>query len=188
MSFCPKKDRQSSIVTETPATKDSSSFSSASPSLTPTSTSPVPGVLRTDQPAEFKPTTFVRDPSWRLLDWSVKPLLGKPGVELRASSWAAPGKHAFIRVEEQVQRDASGKIKVLHIKEMVGDQIIVKLPEGSTQENAEAMAAKIGLRPDPVLSPQIRGFLNWTRNLKPCLKAWKTSSQPALSSITPNRI
>ena len=88
----------------------------------------------------------MRDPSWRLLDWSVKPFPGKPGIELRASSWAASGKHSFIRVEEQVRKDASGKIQVLHIKEMVGDQIIVKLPEGATQENAETMAAKIGAR------------------------------------------
>ncbi|MFZ9874541.1 MAG: hypothetical protein ACO3E8_04140, partial [Candidatus Methylacidiphilales bacterium] len=88
----------------------------------------------------------MRDPSWHLLDWSVKPFPGKPGIELRASSWAAPGKHSFIRVEEQVQRNVSGQIQVLHIKEMVGDQIIVKLPEGSTQENAEAMASKIGAR------------------------------------------
>ncbi len=88
----------------------------------------------------------MRDPSWRLLDWSVKPFPGKPGVEMRASSWAASGKHSFIRVEEQIQRDTSGKIQVLHIKEMVGDQIIVKLPEGATQENAETMAAKIGAR------------------------------------------
>ncbi|NBT90374.1 MAG: hypothetical protein EBT50_06020, partial [Verrucomicrobia bacterium] len=89
---------------------------------------------------------FVRDPSFRLLDWSVKAFPGKPGVEMRASSWSAPGKHSFIRVEEQIQKDASGKIQVLHIKEMVGDQIIVKLPEGATQENAETMAAKIGAR------------------------------------------
>jgi subtilisin family serine protease len=122
----------------TSATDDSSS------SANPNTTSPTPGALRADQPPEFKPTAFVRDPSWRLLDWSVKPFPGKPGVEMRASSWAAPGKHAFIRVEEQVQRDASGKIRVLHIKEMVGDQIIVKLPEGSTQGNAEALATKIG--------------------------------------------
>ena len=88
----------------------------------------------------------MRDPSWRLLDWSVKPFPGKPGIELRASSWAASGKHSFIRVEEQIRKDASGKIQVLHIKEMVGDQIIVKLPEGATQENAETMAAKIGAR------------------------------------------
>ena len=65
---------------------------------------------------------------------------------MRASSWSAPGKHSFIRVEEQVQRDASGRIQILHIKEMVGDQIIVKLPEGSTQQTAEAMASKIGAR------------------------------------------
>ena len=67
-------------------------------------------------------------------------------MELRASSWASQGKHSFIRVEEQVQRDSSGKIRVIHTKEMVGDQIIVKLPEGATQQAAEATAAKIGGR------------------------------------------
>ena len=110
----------------------------------PTPASSAPGILRSDQPAEFQPTAFVRDPSMRLLDWSVKPFPGKSGIEMRASSWAAPGKHSFIRVEEQVQRDASGRIQILHTKEMVGDQIIVKLPGGSTQQNAEAIASKIG--------------------------------------------
>jgi len=118
--------------------------SPSSSSSSSTTTSSV--ALRADQPAELKPTAFVRDPSWHLLDWSVKTFVGKPGVQLRASSWAASGKHSFIRVEEQIQRDVSGKIQVLHIKEMVGDQIIVKLPEGATQENAETMAAKIGAR------------------------------------------
>ena len=131
-------------VPENLATAATSATDDSSSSANPNPTSPTPGALRADQPPEFKPTAFVRDPSWRLLDWSVKPFPGKPGVEMRASSWAAPGKHAFIRVEEQVHRDASGKIRVLHIKEMVGDQIIVKLPEGSTQENAEALASKIG--------------------------------------------
>lgn len=110
----------------------------------PTPASSAPGILRSDQPAEFQPNAFVRDPSMRLLDWSVKPFPGKSGIEMRASSWAAPGKHSFIRVEEQVQRNASGRIQILHTKEMVGDQIIVKLPGGSTQQNAEAIASKIG--------------------------------------------
>jgi subtilisin family serine protease len=143
--FLSKKDPQISVA-QKQAVEDpvspSLSPSTSSASLAPASS----GALRPDQPVEFKPTAFVRDPSWRLLDWSVKPFPGKPGIELRASSWAASGKHSFIRVEEQIRKDASGKIQVLHIKEMVGDQIIVKLPEGATQENAETMAAKIGAR------------------------------------------
>ena len=63
---------------------------------------------------------------------------------MRASCWAAPGKHSFVRVEEQIQRDASGKIQVMHLKEMVGDEIIVKLPAGSDQQRAEKLAAQIG--------------------------------------------
>jgi subtilisin family serine protease len=139
--FLSKKDPQNSVA-QSQAVEDQLSPSTSSASLAPASS----GALRPDQPVEFKPTAFVRDPSWRLLDWSVKPFPGKPGIELRASSWAASGKHSFIRVEEQIRKDASGKIQVLHIKEMVGDQIIVKLPEGATQENAETMAAKIGAR------------------------------------------
>ena len=145
--FFSKQDPQNSVAqSQTVASSSSSSSETSSSSSNPTPTSTTPGILRADQPAEFKPTAFVRDPSWRLLDWSVKPLPEKPGVKLRASSWAAPGKHSFVRVEEQIRPDASGKIQVLHIKEMVGDQIIVKLPEGSSQENAEAMASKIGAR------------------------------------------
>jgi len=117
---------------------------SSSSSSTPTSATAASGDLRPDQPAELKPTTFVRDPSWRLLDWSVKPSPEKPSVKMRASCWAAPGKHSFVRVEEQLQRDASGKIQVMHLKEMVGDEIIVKLPAGSDQQRAEKLAAQIG--------------------------------------------
>ncbi|NBQ96495.1 MAG: hypothetical protein EBU15_14440, partial [Betaproteobacteria bacterium] len=143
--FLSKKDPQISATrTQTSEASSTSSSTPSSPSPTPATASSAP--VRPDQPAEFKPTAFVRDPAYRLLDWSLKPFPGKPGVEMRASSWSAPGKHSFIRVEEQVQRDASGRIKILHIKEMVGDQIIVKLPEGSTQQTAEAIASKIGAR------------------------------------------
>ena len=45
-----------------------------------------------------------------------------------------------------MKKDPSGNLVVLHRKEMVGDQIIVKLPEGATQQDAEAMAGKIGGR------------------------------------------
>ena len=65
---------------------------------------------------------------------------------MRASSWAAPGKHSFVRLEEEIKKDASGNLVVLHRKEMVGDQIIVKLPQGATQQAAEAMASQIGGR------------------------------------------
>jgi len=102
--------------------------------------------LRPDQPAEFRPLAHPKEPNWKLLDWSVKPSPGKPGIELRASSWAAPGKHSFVRLEEEVKRNSSGNLVVLHRKEMVGDQIIVKLPEGATQQAAEAMASQIGGR------------------------------------------
>ena len=143
--FLSKKDPQISATrTQTSEASSTSPSTPSSPSPSPATASSAP--VRPDQPEEFKPTAFARDPAYRLLDWSLKPFPGKPGVEMRASSWSAPGKHSFIRVEEQVQRDASGRIQILHIKEMVGDQIIVKLPEGSTQQSAEAIASKIGAR------------------------------------------
>lgn len=141
----PSSKSSGTAVTSAPEDGSSNSSSTPTPNSSPSAALP-PSNLRPDQPAEFRPTVFAKDPTFRLLDWSVKPFPGKPGVELRASSWASQGKHSFIRVEEQVQRDSSGKIRVLHTKEMVGDQIIVKLPEGATQQAAEAMAAKIGGR------------------------------------------
>ena len=102
--------------------------------------------LRPDQPKEFQPLAHPKEPTWKLLDWSVKPFPGKPGIELRASSWAAPGKHSFVRLEEEVKRDSPVSLVVLHRREMVGDHIIVKLPENSTQQKAQEMASKIGAR------------------------------------------
>ena len=139
-----QKDSASAIA---PATEDSSATSTASASSTTSSSVTLPqNSLRSDQTAEFRPVAHPKEPNWKLLDWSVKPFPGKPGVDLRASSWAALGKHSFVRLEEEVGKDGSGNLVVLHRKEMVGDQIIVKLPEGATQQDAEAMAGKIGGR------------------------------------------
>jgi subtilisin family serine protease len=138
------KDSASAIA---PANEDSSETSTASASSTPSSSVTLPqNSLRSDQTAEFRPVAHPKEPNWKLLDWSVKPFPGKSGIELRASSWAAPGKHSFVRLEEEMKKDPSGNLVVLHRKEMVGDQIIVKLPEGATQQDAEAMAGKIGGR------------------------------------------
>ena len=139
--------QKDSAIEIAPATEHSSATSTASASSTTSSSVTLPqNSLRSDQTAEFRPVAHPKEPNWKLLDWSVKPFLGKPGVDLRASSWAAPGKHSFVRLEEEVRKDGSGNLVVLHRKEMVGDQIIVKLPEGATQQDAEAMAGKIGGR------------------------------------------
>jgi len=49
-------------------------------------------------------------------------------------------------LEEKVKKNSSGNILVFHRKEMVGNHIIVKLPEGTTQQKAQEMASKIGAR------------------------------------------
>ena len=145
--FVSQPVQKDSAINPTPASEDSSATSTASASSTTSSSVTLPqNSLRSDQAAEFRPVAHPKEPNWKLLDWSVKPFPGKPGVDLRASSWAAPGKHSFVRLEEEVGKDGSGNPVILHRKEMVGDQIIVKLPVGATQQDAEAMAGKIGGR------------------------------------------
>ncbi|MDA1340725.1 MAG: S8 family serine peptidase [Verrucomicrobia bacterium] len=68
----------------------------------------------------------------------------KPGVQLRASSYLATGKYPFVRIEQEIEILPSGQAKVLKTVEMVGDQIIVKLPEGSSAEEIQSLAAKLG--------------------------------------------
>jgi len=65
---------------------------------------------------------------------------------LRASFFSVTGKFRFVRIEEEIQKDVSGTLQVLIRKEMVGDQIIVKLPEGTTQHKAEELALNIGAK------------------------------------------
>lgn len=145
--FVSQPVQKDSAINPTPASEDSSATSTASASSTTSSSVTLPqNSLRSDQAAEFRPVAHPKEPNWKLLDWSVKPFPGKPGVDLRASFWAAPGKHSFVRLEEEVGKDGSGNPVILHRKEMVGDQIIVKLPVGATQQDAEAMAGKIGGR------------------------------------------
>ena len=99
---------------------------------------------RSDQPANLTPLTLARSPDWKLLDWSLKPLPEKPGVQLRASSYLATGKYPFVRIEQEIEILPNGQAKVLKTVEMVGDQIIVKLPEGSSAEEIQSLAAKLG--------------------------------------------
>jgi subtilisin family serine protease len=119
----------------------------ASPSATPVSSPTRAASSPFDQPPDLRPASLPSDSDWKLLDWSVSPFPGKPSSRLRASAWAAPGKHSYIRVEEEI--DASSPPQVLHRKEMVGNQIIVKLPSGSAQQDAEAMAERIGAKAGP---------------------------------------
>ena len=112
----------------------------------PVSNSPplVVAVPRSDQPANLKPLTLARSPDWKLLDWSLKPLPEKPSVQLRASSYLATGKYPFVRIEQEIEILPSGQAKVLKTVEMVGDQIIVKLPAGSSAKEIQSLAAKLG--------------------------------------------
>ncbi|MFM7804315.1 MAG: S8 family serine peptidase, partial [Verrucomicrobiota bacterium] len=68
----------------------------------------------------------------------------KPGIQLRASSYLASGKYPFVRVEQEIQILPNGDAQVLKTVEMVGDQIIVKLPEGSPVEEIQSLATKLG--------------------------------------------
>ena len=99
---------------------------------------------RPDQPPKLKPQPPSRSPDWKLLDWSLKPLPEKPGIQLRASSYLASGKYPFVRVEQEIQVLPNGDAQVLKTVEMVGDQIIVKLPEGSPVEEIQSLADKLG--------------------------------------------
>lgn len=127
----------------------SSVATSASPdsASNPTSPSNSPQKnARTDQPEDYKPTAKDGQPEWKLLDWSLKTIPDQPKIQLRACYYSTPGKFRFIRVEEEIQKDASGSLTILRRKEMVGDQIIVKLPDQTTQQKAEELAQKIGAK------------------------------------------
>ena len=126
----------------------SASSSSSSETINPDPSEPLPisnslplvaAAPRPDQPPKLKPQPPSRSPDWKLLDWSLKPLPEKPGIQLRASSYLATGKYPFIRVEEEIQILPSGEVKVLRTAEMVGDQIIVKLPAGSAAEEIQSL-------------------------------------------------
>ena len=158
--FLSKKDPQNSVTqSQTVASSSSSSSSSETSSSSssetinpdPSEPLPLPNSLprvaaspRHDQPAKLKPQPPSRSPDWKLLDWSLKPLPEKPGIQLRASSFLASGKYPFVRVEQEIQILPNGEAKVLKTAEMVGDQIIVKLPEGSPAAEINSLASKLG--------------------------------------------
>jgi len=148
----------------------SSSPSSVATTSTPESSSNLPSPqkgTRTDQPDEFKPFAKDGQQEWKLLDWSVKTIPNRPEVRLRFSYYSAPGKFRFIRVEEEVQKEASSSLTILRRKEMVGDQIIVKLPDQTTQQKAEELAQKIGAKAAPKpFAPE-----TWLFDLPPKLEA-----------------
>ena len=144
--FFSQPNKKNSASNEASVSTTSNSSSATTTSFTSSKLASNQTSLRSDQPEEFRPLAHPKEPTWKLLDWSVKPFPGKPGIELRASSWAAPGKHSFVRLEEEVRRESPVGLVVLHRREMVGDHIIVKLPENSTQKKAQEMASKIGAR------------------------------------------
>jgi subtilisin family serine protease len=150
--FLSKKDPQNSVA-QSQAVEDQASSSSSTEVVNPDPSEPIPvpnsppllaASPRSDQPPKLKSEPPSRSPDWKLLDWSLKPLPEKPGVQLRASSFLASGKYPFVRVEQEIQILPNGEAKVLKTAEMVGDQIIVKLPEGSPAEEIQSLAAKLG--------------------------------------------
>jgi len=148
--FLSKKDPKIPVA-QSQAIEDQASSSSSSETINSDPSEPLPNSLplvaatpRPDQPLKLKPQPPSRSPDWKLLDWSLKPLPEKPGVQLRASSFLASGKYPFVRVEQEIQILPNGEAKVLKTAEMVGDQIIVKLPEGSPAEEIQSLAAKLG--------------------------------------------
>ena len=132
-----------SLSTSTPSSETTSSKSAQSNPLA-NSLPLVTAVPRPDQPENLKPQPPSRNPDWKLLDWSIKPIPEKPEVQLRASCYLASGKYSFVRLEQEIQLLPNGEVKVLKNTEMVGDQIIVKLPQGSPATDIQTLAAKIG--------------------------------------------
>ena len=130
-----------------PSSSSSSEIINPDPSEPPPVSDSLPLVVsapRSDQPSNLKPQPPARSPDWKLLDWSLRSLPGKPGIQLRAASFQASGKYPFVRVEQEIEVLPSGEARVLKTVEMVGDQIIVKLPEGSPREEIQSLAAKLG--------------------------------------------
>lgn len=155
--FYPQTNKKNSASNESLTSATYSTITSVKPTSSerinldpseppPVSNSPplVVAVPRSDQPANLKPLTLARSPDWKLLDWSLKPLPEKPSVQLRASSYLATGKYPFVRIEQEIEILPSGQAKVLKTVEMVGDQIIVKLPAGSSAKEIQSLAAKLG--------------------------------------------
>lgn len=105
---------------------------------------PVAAGPRSDRPEHLRPRPPAGSPDWQLLDWSLQALPDKPGVQLRAASFLASGKYPFVRVEQEIQIQPNGEAKVLKTVEMVGDQIIVKLAEGSPVEEIQSLAGQLG--------------------------------------------
>ena len=145
------KDR--GVATSSSEAESSSSSSSSSETINPDPSEPLPisnslplvaAAPRPDQPPKLKPQPPSRSPNWKLLDWSLKPMPEKPGVLLRAASYQASGKYPFVRVEQEIEVLSNGEARVLKTVEMVGDQIIVKLPEGAPAEEIHSLAAKLG--------------------------------------------
>ena len=174
-AFFSKKDLKNSGSSHT---SSNSAFPSPSPSPSPSSSSSSPSTPRPDQPPGLQPTAQGNQPDWKLLDWTIRPLPEKPGTQLRAAFYSAPGPFRFVRVEEQIEKDNSGNLKVLIRKEMVGDQIIVKLPSGSSQQKAEELARKIGATADTKpFAPD-----TWLLNFPPRLEAVPEGMQSAKSN------
>ncbi|MFM8459577.1 MAG: hypothetical protein ACKOB0_11665, partial [Chthoniobacterales bacterium] len=124
-------------------------------------------VAEASRPEELKPAPYERDPKAKLIDWEILPpdparpnvltrarLLDVTGGAASAAATAseaarvssAPGiKYPFVRVEEELTLDAQGKVAESRVtREMVADEIIVKLPEGTRMTAAAEIALQLG--------------------------------------------
>ena len=194
--FWSKKVPQNSVA-QKQAVEDPASTSSSPETINPAPSEPQPisnslplvaGVLRPDQPPKLKPQSPSRSPDWKLLDWSVKPLPEKPGIELRAACYSAPGKYTFVRVEQEIQIGKNGEVQVLKSEEMVGDQIIVKLPNGALAKEIQSFASKFaGNAADKPFAPNT-WLISLPRKLEavPEVIAGSASTGIAIDYIEPN--
>ncbi|MEY3481181.1 MAG: hypothetical protein RIQ71_1956 [Verrucomicrobiota bacterium] len=182
LAVSPRKDVSvADGQSSTPAGNMPQPQAAQSPPPAPQASPTVAATARADQPPHLRPGPPARSPEWKLLDWSVKPLPQKPGVLLRAASFRAGGKYPFIRVEQEITFEADGRAKILGTREMVGDQIIVKLRVGATQLGAESLASLIGAKATP------RPFApdTWIFKLGRTLDAVPDGLQKANSSPAP---
>ncbi|MBU3666424.1 MAG: hypothetical protein FGM15_11200 [Chthoniobacterales bacterium] len=113
----------------------------------------------------LRPLPPKENPEWKLLDWSLEPCPGKPGLQMRASLWSASGKHSLVRVEEEI--DGSSPPRVLRRVEMVGNQVIVRLSDGATRESLQAAVKLVG----GVLAQEPFAEGTWLADLPPRLEA-----------------
>ena len=98
-------------------------------------------------PDALRPAPPQRSPHWVLADWS----LGEPhpdsNTRTRAALFQADGKYRWVRVEQEIETDPlTGAVRIVRSREMVGDQVMVKLAEGVRPEDLQQVLDPLGAR------------------------------------------